>query len=83
MTRSIPKLRQELLALPPHEQLEMARWLINHAVEAITAAEREPPEENPLLAWAGRFSGGPGDSAERAEEILEQEVDAVRGLSTS
>ena len=30
---------------------------------------------NPLLRVAGRFHGGPGDSAECAEEILANEVD--------
>jgi hypothetical protein len=33
------------------------------------------------MALAGRFAGGPGNTAERAEEILEAEVNSISGLS--
>jgi hypothetical protein len=32
---------------------------------------------------AGRYSGGPGNTADRADEIMRVEVDKRRGLSTN
>lgn len=32
---------------------------------------------------AGRYSGGPGNTAARADEILRAEVDKLRGLTTN
>jgi hypothetical protein len=77
-------LEEELLALPLQEQLRLARWLLDHALKTLNdAGEPSAPVTNGLLALAGRFNGGPGDSAERAELILEAEVDAMSGLSTN
>ncbi len=43
---------------------------------------REQPEpandsaaDNPLLQMAGMFSGGPGDTAERVDEVVAEELD--------
>ncbi len=77
-------LQEQLRALPPQEQLRVARWLIDQAVETLSKPSQPPePAANGLLALAGRFAGGPGDSAERAEAILEAEVDGHSGLSSS
>ena len=78
----------DLLKLPPAERLRLARWLIESTVRQTNSsplAEATTPEQvadtNGLLALAGRCAGGPGDTAERAEEILEAEVDPAHGLS--
>jgi len=36
-----------------------------------------------LLSMAGRYSGGPGNTAARADEIARAEVDKRRGLTTN
>ncbi|HEX8681577.1 MAG TPA: hypothetical protein VF707_04635 [Ardenticatenaceae bacterium] len=73
MAADLEKLQQDLMALPPQEQpTRLARWLLDRAVDNLEASNRgEQSSANGLLALAGRFSGGPGDTAERAEEILE------------
>lgn len=62
-------IQQELLELPKPERLKLAHWLLGTVVTPDDASEKR---ENPLLAFAGRFAGGPGDTAERVEEILKQ-----------
>lgn len=84
MGTDVQVLEDQLQKLSSEEQLRLARWLIDRAVGTLSA----PGEElivvpNGLLALAGRFSGGPGDSAERAEAILEAEVDSRHGLHSS
>ena len=37
---------------------------------------------NPWLELAEMVSGGPGDSAERAEEIIREEINSTSGLTT-
>lgn len=83
-------LQNELKRLPRQERLKLAHWLLDSLV---VPAEQERPladmasvtvDESdvgghPLLRWAGLFSGGPGDTAERDEEILEAEVDKTSG----
>lgn len=82
-----PQQLHELLKLPLEERLRLARWLIDSAINQTQSnlpAESIPGEipapSNGLLALAGRFAGGPGDTADRAEEILESEVDSNSGL---
>ncbi len=75
---------RELLKLSRDERLRLARWLIDSAVAPLpsdAASSRAERVANGLLSLAGRYAGGAGDTAERVEEILEAEVDAVRGLS--
>jgi hypothetical protein len=74
---------RELLKLPRDERLRLARWLIDSAVAPLPSAEAPPANQaaNGLLALAGRYAGGAGDTAERAEEILEAEVNPTDGLS--
>jgi hypothetical protein len=84
MAAQLEKLQQDLMALSPQEQLRLARWLLDRAVDNLEArSSGEQSGSNGLLALAGRYSGGPGDTAERAEEILEAEVDATSGLTIS
>jgi hypothetical protein len=75
---TLQQLEQELLVLPADERLRLARWLLDTLLEAKVNRTERPV--NPLLRVAGRFHGGPGDSAERAEEILSNEVDATYGF---
>ncbi|MEZ4859665.1 MAG: hypothetical protein R3C14_00080 [Caldilineaceae bacterium] len=65
---TVRQLEQELIELPATERLRLARWLLDTLIEANGKSVQQPG--NPLLQIAGRFHGGPGDSAERAEEIL-------------
>lgn len=73
-------LQQDLLDLSGRERLKLAHWLLGTVVDI---PEANKSYENPLLAFAGKFSGGSGDTAERAEEILEAEVNAVNGFGVS
>jgi len=77
------ELQTELLSLPKSERISLAHWLLATVLN-IPAVEIAPsetaPDNNPLLKVAGIFSGGPGDSAERVEEILAAEVSPVYGL---
>lgn len=75
-------MQQSLLALPPQEKLRLAMMLIDSALENVekTASSDAASAENGLLALAGRYEGGTGETAERARAILESEVDPVCGL---
>ena len=70
-------LQHDLLDLPVPERLKLAHWLLG---TVMPVSETTESQGNPLLAFAGMFSGGSGDTAERAEEILEAEVNAVDGF---
>ncbi|CAN5489611.1 hypothetical protein BH20ACI3_BH20ACI3_25740 [soil metagenome] len=71
---------EELLNLPVDERREVLRLL----QESLPAQdERQPQSTNRdqvspaakwLLSMAGRYSGGPGNTAVRADEILRAEV---------
>jgi hypothetical protein len=82
-----PQQLEKLLHLPPEERLRLARLLIDSArqdgAEAVLTGDRDQQTDsaNPLLELAGRYSGGPGNTAECAEDILESEADAAEGLS--
>lgn len=69
----LESLQQELRSLPKTERLKLAHWLLDSLVEPTIATT------NPLLAWAGLFDGGPGNTAEQAEAILEAEIDRKGG----
>ncbi len=75
---TLQQLEQELIELPATERLRLARWLLDTLIETNGEGVQQPV--NPLLRVAGRFHGGPGDTAERAEEILINEVDATYGF---
>jgi hypothetical protein len=71
MTLELKAIEEELIAMPPEKRLQLARRLID-SVLSETGQATDPGRS--LLAVAGRFSGGPGDTAERAEAILEAEI---------
>lgn len=75
---TIEQLENELMDLSPDDRLRLAHWLLDTLINRNTTAK--PSDNNPLLRVAGRFSGGPGDTAERAEEILATEVNSEYGL---
>lgn len=62
-------LADELAALPAAERLQLARGLIESVLKETEYEPADPVQA--LLAWVGRFEGGPGDTAERAEAISE------------
>jgi hypothetical protein len=72
MINELASLEGQLSQLSPEERLRVARWLVDSVLNETPTLTVEPASA--LLAWAGRFSGGPGDTAEKAEEILKQEV---------
>ncbi len=72
MTLELKALEDELAALPAETRLQLARRLIDSVLQE--AGTGPPDPARALLSWAGRFDGGPGDTAERAEEILAQEA---------
>ena len=61
--------QQELLDLPEEDRIQLAYWLLSTVVETPDNTKTKPTPGNPLLAFAGKFEGGNGDTAERAEEI--------------
>ena len=79
----VKEIQREIMQLPTGERLRLAHWLLSTVVEGSLTVQDSDGGDRPnrLLSIAGRFSGGPGDTAERAEEILEQEVRAQNGLS--
>lgn len=90
MTSEVKRLQQELADLSLTEQLQVANWLIEKVLKQVSksisgnplshANDSQailPAATTPLLALAGRFTGGPGNTAERAEEILAAEVNSI------
>lgn len=79
---------EELLKLPVDERRRVLRLL----QESLPGeGKREPQSTNEdqtspaskwLLSMAGRYSGGPGNTAVRADEILRAEIDKRSGLTT-
>jgi hypothetical protein len=80
---------EELLRLPAEERLLLLRLLQEslpqegEAVAPSTIGDETSPAAKWLLSMAGRYSGGPGNTAARADEILRAEVDKHRGLTTN
>ena len=80
---------EELLKLPVEERRRVLRLLQeslpeeDEAVTPSTNGNQTSPAANWLLSMAGRYSGGPGNTAARADEILRAEVDKQRGLTTN
>jgi hypothetical protein len=94
MTSDVKRLQKELADLSLTEQLQVANWLIEKVLKQVSktitsspvsylndSVTKQAAAPSPLMALAGRFAGGPGNTAERAEEILEAEVDSISGLS--
>jgi hypothetical protein len=76
-------IQKELGQLPKQERLKLAHWLLDSLVDETGKSEDPSNKENPLLKWAGMFSGGPGNTASQAEEILEAEIGNVGGFGDS
>ena len=80
---------EELLKLPAEERRRVLRLLQaslpeeGGAVASSTSADQTSQAAKWLLSMAGRFSGGPGNTAARADEILRAEVDKHSGLTTN
>lgn len=77
-----------LLELPLEERQRLLRLLEESLSEDETKSEPEvtgepSPAARWLLSMAGRYSGGPGNTAGRADEILRAEVDDSRGFTTN
>lgn len=80
---------EELLKLPAEERRRVLRLLQEslpengEAISSSTNGDQASPAAKWLLSMAGRYSGGPGNTAARADEILRAEVDKHRGLTTN
>lgn len=78
---------EELLKLPADERRRVLRLLQEslpgEGEAESTNGDQTSPAAEWLLAMAGRYSGGPGNSATRADEILRAEVNKRRGLTTN
>ena len=79
---------EELLKLPLEERRRVLRLLQESLIEdgetvaPSTNGTQTSPAAKWLLSMAGRYSGGSGNTASRADEILRAEVDKQRGLTT-
>ena len=80
---------EELLKLPAEERRRVLRLLQaslteqGKTVAPATNGEQTSPAAKWLLSMAGRYSGGPGNTATRADEILRAEVDNHSGFKTN
>ena len=79
---------EELLKLPVDERRKVVR-LLQESLPSQSGASSQPtngdqtsPAAKWLLSMAGRYSGGPGDTAARADEILRAEIGKRPGLAT-
>lgn len=78
---------KELLSLPVDERRRLLRLLqesLPREAEQQSQSNRDQPSPAAkwLLSISGRYSGGPGDTAHRADEILRAEIDKQSGLTT-
>lgn len=80
---------EELLKLPTEERRQVLRLLQEsltnegETVALSTNGDQPSPAAKWLLSMAGRYSGGPGNTAARADEILRAEIDKHGGLTTN
>lgn len=80
---------EELLKLPTAERRRVLRLLQEsldeegETVASTTNGDQTSPAAKWLLSMAGRYSGGPGNTAARADEILRAEVDKHSGFKTN
>ena len=78
---------EELLKLPAEERRRVLRLLQEslpengEAVAASTNGDQASPAAKWLLSMAGRYSGGPGNTAARADEILRAEIGKHQGFT--
>lgn len=79
---------EELLKLPVEERRRVLRLLQDsllseNTAEATSASEEQASAAKWLRSMAGRYSGGPGNTAARADDILRAEIDKHRGLTNN
>ena len=79
---------EEILNLPAEDRrrlLQLLQESLSGNVEdsAPSATGDQPLLLPSLLSMACRYSGGPGNTAVRADEILRAEIDKHRGLTTN
>ena len=79
---------EELLKLPVEERRQVLRLLQDsllseNAAEASSESEEQVSAAKWLRSMAGRYSGGPGNTAARADDILRAEIDKHRGLTNN
>jgi len=77
---------EELLSLPVDERRRVVRLLQEslppEGEPQATNGDQASPAAKWLLSMAGRYSGGTGSTAARADEILRAEIDKRGGLTT-
>jgi metal-responsive CopG/Arc/MetJ family transcriptional regulator len=71
----------ELKAIAQRQSKSTSQVVREALAEYVVAHRSDGRHKNPLLALVGLFDGGPGDSSERIEEILEKEIDPISGWS--
>ena len=80
---------EELLKLPTEERRLVLRLLQESLPEEGEPVTQSTSGDQPstaakwLLSMTGRYSGGPGNTAARADEILRAEIDKHRGFTTN
>jgi hypothetical protein len=80
---------EEILKLPAEERRRLLQLLQDSLLgkgddtEPSSTEDQTSPAAKWLLSMAGRYSGGPGNTAVRADEILRAEIDKHRGLTTN
>ena len=80
---------EELLKLPTEERRRVLRLLqesLTEEGETVASSTNEnqtSPAAKWLLSMAGRYSGGLGNTAARADEILRAEIDKHSGFKTN
>lgn len=82
---TLKEIQNELDQHPRSDQLLVAYWILEGAVQEHPALEEsaeglKKAPVNPLLSIAGRFSGKPDNVSERAEEILMNDANKASGF---
>lgn len=77
---------EELLKMPVDERRRVLHLLQaslqrDNAETRLVNGEQTSPAAKWLLSMAGRYSGGPGNTAARADEILRAEIGQKPGLT--
>jgi metal-responsive CopG/Arc/MetJ family transcriptional regulator len=71
----------ELKAIAQRQNKSTSQVIREALAEYVVAHRSDRRHKNPLMALVGLFDGGPGDTSERTEEILEEEIDPISGWS--
>ncbi len=82
-----PEHIEELLSLPVDERRRLLRLLQESLLveserrSELRNGDRTSPAAKWRLSMSGRYSGGPGDTASRVDEILRAEIYKQSGLT--